>query len=115
MVLLGSPAMADEYRDRQWHLRSLNVAAANKISSGEGVVVAVVDSGVFPHMDLRRNLLSGASAVKNGEKDGKSDSLGHGTDMASLIAAHGRGDDLGVVGIAPAAKILPVIDTNPDG
>jgi type VII secretion-associated serine protease mycosin len=94
---------------------SLKVVNANRISSGEGIVVAVVDSGVFPHRDLRLNLLSGASTIKAGAKNGQRDPLGHGTEMASLIAAHGRGDRLGVVGIAPAAKILPVIDTNPDG
>jgi type VII secretion-associated serine protease mycosin len=93
----------------------LNVATANRLSTGRGVVVAVVDSGVFPHKDLRRNLLPGASVTKYGAENGQSDPVGHGTNMASLIAAHGRGDHLGVIGIAPAARILPVIDTNPDG
>lgn len=115
VVFFGDAAMADEYRDLQWHLKALNVTAANKISSGQGIVVAVVDSGVFPHPDLRGNLLPGASTVEGGAKNGQRDPLGHGTNIASLIAAHGRADHLGVVGIAPAARIMPVIDTNPDG
>ena len=107
--------MADGHRDRQWHLSSLNVTAANRLSTGRGIVVAVVDSGVFPHKDLRRNLLAGTAVTEHGAANGQGDPVGHGTNMASLIAAHGGGDHIGVVGIAPAAKILPVIDTNPDG
>jgi type VII secretion-associated serine protease mycosin len=111
---VGQPAFAaDRFRDSQWHLKALKVAEANKISTGTGVVVAVVDSGVYPHIDLRKNLLSGTSVTSGG--NGKNDHDGHGTEMASLIAAHGRPNGSGVVGIAPAAKILPVVDTNADG
>jgi type VII secretion-associated serine protease mycosin len=77
--------------------------------------VAVIDTGVYPHVDLRKNLLKGTSLLPGGQKDGRSDPNGHGTKMASLIAAHGRGNQSGVVGIAPAAKILPVQDTDAQG
>jgi type VII secretion-associated serine protease mycosin len=84
------------------------MAEANAISKGEGVVVAVLDTGVSPHIDLRQNLLLGTSVISSGQADGQSDPNGHGTAMASLIAAHGRNSGVGVIGVAPAAKILPV-------
>jgi type VII secretion-associated serine protease mycosin len=111
---VGAPATAaDRFRDKEWHLQSLKVAEANKISSGRGIVVAVLDTGVFPHVDLRNNLLSGTSVISDHD-NGKTDPHGHGTEMASLIAAHGRGSS-GIVGIAPAAKILPVRFANAEG
>jgi type VII secretion-associated serine protease mycosin len=107
-VLFAGPAEADRIRNDEWHIRSLRVAQANQISTGKGVVVAVIDSGVYPHVDLRNNLLNGTSVISGGDDNGKSDPDGHGTKMASLIAAHGRPNGAGVVGIAPGAKILPV-------
>jgi type VII secretion-associated serine protease mycosin len=110
-VLPGTPALADQVRDNQWHLRYLNIAEAHKISQGEGVTVAVIDTGVDPHPDLRNNLLPGTVTYPGGTGDGRQDGDpdGHGTAMAGLIAAHGRGNS-GALGIAPKAKVLPVKD-----
>ncbi|PRY28922.1 type VII secretion-associated serine protease mycosin [Pseudosporangium ferrugineum] len=94
-------------RAEQWHLKTLNVAGAWTYSSGEGVTVAVIDSGVeADHVDLQGQVLKGLDLV-DPQGDGDTDLVGHGTTVAALIA--GRGDDnSGVVGIAPKAKILPV-------
>jgi type VII secretion-associated serine protease mycosin len=108
LVSFADPALGDQFRDRQWHLRALEVAEANAITKGDGVVVAVLDTGVSPHVDLRRNLVPGRSVISSGQANGQGDPNGHGTAMASLIAAHGRNSDAGVVGIAPEAKIVPV-------
>jgi len=106
-LLVGlTPAMADETRDRQWHLRYLNVTAAHEISRGEGVKVGVVDSGVdAKHPDLSGAVLVGTDFVGG---DGTIDGAGHGTRMAALIAARGQPGGNGSLGIAPAAQVLPI-------
>ncbi|BCL15639.1 type VII secretion-associated serine protease mycosin [Micromonospora sagamiensis] len=110
IVLPATPAHADRIRDDQWHLRFLNVAEAHRITQGEGVVVALPDTGVDPHPDLRNNLLPGTDIIAGGSGDGRRDRNSHGTTMAGLIAAHGRGTS-GALGIAPAAKILPIVSS----
>jgi type VII secretion-associated serine protease mycosin len=114
MLLLSSPAtaVADQTRDQEWMVSALNLQAAQEIADGTGVVVAVVDSGVrSSHIDLIGNVLPGvdlSTGVPNGFGDVDVD--GHGTAMASLIAGHGHGADDGVLGVAPAATILPIRD-----
>ncbi|MEV6600488.1 type VII secretion-associated serine protease mycosin [Actinoplanes sp. NPDC051346] len=101
------PLRGDSVRSEQWHLKTLNVADAWTYSAGEGVTVAVIDSGVeASHVDLRGQVLKGLDLV-DPSGNGDSDLVGHGTTVSALIA--GRADDTaGVVGIAPKAKILPV-------
>jgi type VII secretion-associated serine protease mycosin len=104
----ATPANADSVRDRQWHLLTLHVAAAQQLSAGTNVTVAVVDTGVDGrHVDLAGNVLPGPDFTSP-DGDGRTDDDGHGTAMASLIAGHGHGAGGGVLGIAPGAKILPV-------
>ncbi len=104
---VASPAHADWVRNDQWQLSTLHASAAWSESTGAGVTVAVLDSGVDAnHADLKGQVLPGADFV-DGSTDGRKDPVGHGTTVAALIA--GRGDDAaGVEGVAPRAKILPV-------
>jgi type VII secretion-associated serine protease mycosin len=106
----ADPAYAGGARSQEWWLESLNVATAQAITEGKGVVVGVVDSGVYPHPDLKGNLLRGADTVNGGDNIGHVDNVGHGTEVASVIAADGR-DATGMLGIAPKAKILPIMMT----
>ena len=72
---------------------------------GEGVTVALLDTGVdLAHPDLRSNVLGGIDFV-NGDND-PSDDNGHGTGVAGLLAAAENG--LGLVGTAPRVKIWSV-------
>nr|WP_231935325.1 type VII secretion-associated serine protease mycosin [Micromonospora viridifaciens] len=102
-------------RGNQWHLKYLKVAEAHKLSQGEGVIVAVPDTGVDPHPDLRGNLVAGHDFISGGRGDGRQDLNSHGTGMAGIIAAHGRGGNLGALGIAPKAKVLPLFVSPPQG
>ncbi len=105
-ALVGAPAHADAIRGKQWHLGFLRAQDAWRQSTGLGVTVAVLDSGVDAnHPDLRGQVLPGADFVDK-TTDGRKDVVGHGTTVASLIA--GRGDSDGVIGLAYRAKILPV-------
>ncbi|GIJ78051.1 type VII secretion-associated serine protease mycosin [Micromonospora phaseoli] len=102
-----SVARADQVRDDQWQLDKLGAQIAWRTSTGRGVVVAVIDSGVDgSHPDLAGQVLPGLDLVTPGGA-AEPDPVGHGTTVAGLIA--GRNDDRqGVVGLAPDARILPV-------
>ncbi|GAA1570297.1 hypothetical protein GCM10009827_110140 [Dactylosporangium maewongense] len=105
-LVAAQPAGADQTRSAQWQLNALDAKDAWKVSTGSGVIVAVLDSGVdAKHPDLAGQVLPGVDLVDGG--DGRVDPVGHGTTVAGLIA--GRADDnSGVAGVAPGAKILPV-------
>ncbi len=85
------------------------------ITKGSGVTVAVLDTGVQASLpELAGQVLPGTNLL-TGNGGGRTDvhddtfpastPLGHGTDIASIIAANGQGN--GYVGIAPEARILP--------
>lgn len=90
-------------------LSSLQSALAWQSSQGEGVVVAVVDSGVDagnPH--LKGVLAGGVDLVGDNQgQSGYADQYGHGTAIAGAIAARSV-DGSGVLGLAPKARILSV-------
>ncbi|WP_235071464.1 type VII secretion-associated serine protease mycosin [Streptomyces sp. FB2] len=110
-VLLASAptASADYVRDQQWALKAYAAEDVWAVSQGEGVTVAVIDSGVdTTHPDLSGQILEGKDFT--GEGNPHEDLAGHGTAMASIIAGHGHGPGNrdGVMGLAPRAKILPL-------
>ena len=78
-------------------------------SGGEGVTIAVLDTGVLKsHLDLKSRIkdCKDFSSPKSPLVDGKcEDKNGHGTHVAGIIAADGGADGLGVYGVAPAANI----------
>lgn len=86
------------------------------ITQGQGVTVAVLDSGVNAKLPgLRGVVVPGTNTRRGGTGDGRvdTDKLGHGTEMAELIA--GQGQDDGMVGVAPGVKIMPIVadDSSP--
>ncbi|MFD9009906.1 type VII secretion-associated serine protease mycosin [Streptomyces sp. NPDC059552] len=81
-----------------------------KISTGKGVTVAVIDTGVNQIPELEGQVLPGkAFPVADAEVGRDNDYLGHGTGIAAMIAGTGKhpsGD--GAYGLAPGVKILPI-------
>ncbi|MEU4472443.1 type VII secretion-associated serine protease mycosin [Micromonospora sp. NPDC023888] len=103
----AQPAVAAPQRAEQWYLDELRIDQAHKLSTGRGVIVAVVDSGVdATHPDIRGQVLPGGRSY-GASGDGRADEEGHGTHMAGIIAATNAAAD-GVDGIAPGARILPI-------
>ena len=125
-VALGvaAPANAatnDPLRAQQWGLDQVHAEQAWPASTGAGVVVAVVDSGVdLTHPDLQGQLVPGVTTVNcPGGKatcgDGSwvgmdgvaQENDTHGTHVSGIIAA-ATGNGIGIAGVAPDAKVMPV-------
>lgn len=88
-----------------WEIKKFNIENQWKLSMGEGVKVAVIDTGCdLYHDDIKNNLLQGKNFVEI-NKD-PIDKNGHGTHVAGTIAA--KNNNIGMVGIAPETKIVPV-------
>ncbi|MBB6344863.1 S8 family serine peptidase [Nonomuraea muscovyensis] len=108
----ASPALADDVRGvQQPVIDTLDLSRAWRTSKGAGVTVAVLDSGVDPgHRDLAGSVTVGRDFTAGANPPGVPPRRLHGTYMASLIAGHGHGPGggQGVIGVAPAARVLSV-------
>jgi subtilisin family serine protease len=105
------PASADAVRDQEmWVLDMIQAPSAWAVTQGQGVTVAVIDSGVNPSVsDLAGSVISGPD-LSGVDTPPSSASWGvHGTWMASLIAGHGHGDgSSGIIGVAPQSRVLSI-------
>lgn len=96
----------DTGRDLQWGLTRLQAEDLWQRSTGAGITVAVVDSGVkASNPDLKGKVAKGYNAI-TGKPGARSDKFGHGTFIAGMIA--GKTNGSGIAGLAPNARILPV-------
>ncbi|MFE8977765.1 S8 family serine peptidase [Streptomyces cyaneofuscatus] len=108
LILVGvaQPAAAADVQSKQWYLKAMQAEEMWKVTTGEGIKLAVIDTGVNASTpSLRGQTLKGFDAT-GAEGDENDDYSGHGTTMAELIAGTGKGG--GIKGLAPGAKIIPM-------
>lgn len=95
-----------------WELTKFDIPSFWKTSQGENVRVAVIDTGCdFNHPDIKSNILDGKNFIEIDEEP--MDRNGHGTHVCGTIAA--SNNRIGMIGVAPKAKIIPVKALNDSG
>jgi serine protease len=96
----------DPNYSQQWNFRSINVEQAWDESKGEGITVAVIDTGVTKVPDLQNTEFVEGYDFVNDQVEARDDN-GHGTHVAGTIA-QSTNNNYGVAGIAYKAKIMPL-------
>ena len=98
------------YSNQEWVYDFINADFAfNSGITGNGVKVAVIDSGIYPHNDLEGNILEGynyCSDMENYDPADTTDNLYHGTFVSGIIAA--VCNDTGLVGLSHNVKLVPL-------
>ncbi|MFI6784705.1 S8 family serine peptidase [Micromonospora sp. NPDC050276] len=98
--------------DSHWAYDRMATDQAWGRTQGEGVLVAVIDSGVDADTPELNGRVAVGADVPAGTERGNTDCLGSGTAMAGIVAAApsapAAGVDSRVSGLAPAATILPL-------
>ncbi|WP_305080375.1 S8 family peptidase [Microbulbifer sp. YPW16] len=137
LLLKPQTVPTDPRYNEQWHYfeptAGLNLPDAWDTTQGEGVVVAVIDTGYRPHPDLLDNLLPGYDMISDstiaqdgdgrdgdaldpgdwapagacGEGEPESGSSWHGTHVAGTVAA-ATNNGAGIAGVAYKAKVVPI-------
>jgi serine protease len=137
LILVAQATPNDSRYNEQWHYfeatGGINMPSAWDKATGQGVVVAVLDTGYRPHVDLNANIVSGYDMINDTavsvDGDGRdadasdpgdyyasgecgvgvpgSDSSWHGTHVAGTIAAV-TNNGTGVAGVAYNAKVQPI-------
>ncbi|MFJ4972305.1 type VII secretion-associated serine protease mycosin [Streptomyces sp. NPDC088755] len=133
------PAAADDttqctfggkkYPGRPWSLQRVLMDELWKQSTGKGVRVAVIDTGVdVKNPQLTRAVDAGSGInllpkdlkgedgrkLERGKENGTTDTVGHGTKVAGIIAAR-EAKGTGFTGLAPDATIIPIQQNDADG
>jgi subtilisin family serine protease len=125
--LLNPLVNSDQFYSREWHIHNegtsqqgsgtpgadMDVDSAWNVTTGSiDIKVGIIDSGVDTlHPDLMGNILPGHDALgdtTDGYPTPNFQEDGHGTCCAGIVAALKDNNNLGVVGVAPSCKLIPV-------
>ncbi len=102
-----TPASRRQAEKQDWSRQRLDLDRLHRHSTGTGVTVALIDTGVAPDA-------AGLDGRVTAEGAAGDDCVGHGTFLAGLIAGTG-GDSPALTGVAPGAKILALRGTDRRG
>src|SRR3989338_6293032 len=125
----------DTHFSLQWGLDAINAEEAWAFNRGEGIVAAIIDTGIdFLHPDIQSNIWLNQDEIAGNliDDDGNgliddyrgwdfyfgdnnpTDDHGHGTHVAGIVAAT-QNNSLGISGVAPGVKIMPLKVLNSTG
>lgn len=116
-----TPAPTQPLQTVPWGVSRIDAPKAWATSRGTNIKVAVLDTGIDKtHPDLIDNIAGGANFIESGrgsrltlDPTAWNDDNGHGTHVSGTIAA--RDNTIGVVGVAPEAKLYGVKVLNSTG
>jgi subtilisin family serine protease len=106
-------SLSEAIKQYSWSITAFDLPSAWRHAQGEGVTIAVLDTGCdLTHDELKENILQGYNFVNPGTDP--QDDNDHGTHVTGTICAD---NDNHIVGIAPKAKVRPVkvLDSNGNG
>ena len=116
----AASASNDPRFDEQWALSRIGAPEAWGASTGQGVRVGIVDTGVdLGHEDLAGQVVDHTNCLGSGGDPAKcegsgQDDNGHGTHLAGIVAAH-KDNGRGVAGVAPDAQLVVAKALDADG
>ncbi len=100
-------SLKDTYYNSMWQLQSVKAESAwDALTYGNGVNVAVIDSGCYAHSDLKGALCGGYNVMTGATTTDYNDNNGHGTHVAGIIAA--QHNTIGIAGIAPKVNLYAI-------
>jgi membrane-anchored mycosin MYCP len=107
---------APSVRQTPWSLQRVLMNQLWQSTRGEGVKVAVIDSGVNIANRQLTEAVDAAHSIDlvDPKGDGTNDPVGHGTEVAGIIAAR-PAPSTGFVGLAPGARIISIRQADEDG
>ncbi len=113
MIVRPEGTANDTYYSSAWHLPKIGATTAWDVTTGDNVVIAVLDSGVdATHPDLAGRLIPGWNFYDNNSNT--ADVFGHGTLVAGSASAN-TNNGVGVASVAGNALIMPLRISATDG
>ena len=98
-------------QEQNWGIAACAIQEAWRVTKGAGIRVAVLDTGIAAHDDLK----DAWTEAHNCSNEASYDDInsGHGTHVAGIIGA--RDNSLGVIGVAPECTLIPIKVLNNNG
>ncbi len=94
-----------DYTYKKWNYERVNASKAKELGCyGQKVKIALIDSGVHPHPDIKDRILQGYNYVD--ENTDVTDNIGHGTFVSGIIAANST--ENGISGVTNCVSIVPL-------